>query len=454
MTDSLRQNERVVQIIHMLKEQQTDQLLHILEEYQPYDIAELYQMLPSKHRPKFILMLEVPQLASLIQELEKSYQLEVLHILGIEKSSPVLNVMENDDLADLLNELTTEEMEKFLTSMQQDESESVQQLMKYGPETAGGIMTNRFVWIHDHYTVREAVDKLKSFAEYAETIYYLYVLNDEDKLTGVVSYRDLLLADTQDKIRDIMFHRVISVHADMDQEEVATIIEKYDFLAVPVVNDNHKLLGIVTVDDIIDVILDEASEDFQKISAAGAGRKSINLKTNALTAAARRLPWLVLLLFLGLLSGSVISKFEETLQQVVALTFFMPMIAGMTGNTGTQSLAIIIRGLSDDPIEKGRLLKLIGRDFIVGLLLGGICGVIVSLIAYIWQGSLLLSFVVGASLLLTLILGTLAGTIIPIILHKFKIDPAIASGPLITTINDIFSLFVYFGLATFFLIHF
>jgi magnesium transporter len=208
------------------------------------------------------------------------------------------------------------------------------------------------------------------------------------------------------------------------------------------------LLGIVTIDDIIDVVIKEANEDIEKLSASG---KSIDFDTKTFVAAARRLPWLILLLFIGLISGSIISSFENTLEQVVAIAFFMPMIAGMTGNTGTQSLAVVVRGLITHDIEKGVILRLIARELGVGVTIGITCAILIAIIAYIWQGSFILGAVVGVSLFFTLVIGTLAGTIIPLILFRLNIDPAVASGPLITTINDIFSLLTYFGIATMFL---
>jgi magnesium transporter len=245
-----------------------------------------------------------------------------------------------------------------------------------------------------------------------------------------------------------MFTRVISVNAEADQEEAAQMIERYDFLAIPVVTNEQILIGIVTFDDILDVIIKEANEDIEKLSATG---KSIDFDTKAFVAAYRRLPWLILLLFIGVVSGTIISNFQGTLSKVVALAFFMPMIAGMTGNTGTQSLAVVVRGLISRDINKKDIFKLIIREFNVGLIIGITCGVVISIIAYVWQGSAILGLVVGSSLVITLIIGTLAGTIIPIILYKLKIDPAVASGPLITTLNDILSLLIYFGMATLFL---
>jgi magnesium transporter len=353
--------------------------------------------------------------------------------------------MENDDLADLLGEFSVEKIDEFLSSMKAEESQNVQSLMTYDPETAGGIMTNRYVWIRSSYTVREAVDKIKAFAKFAENIYYLYVLDEDKKLAGVISYRDLILADINDKVDTIMYSRVISVSAEMDQEEVAQIIERYDFIAVPVVDEEKRLVGIVTVDDVIDVMIHEANENIDKMAATG---KGIDFKTSAFTSTIRRLPWLLLLLVLGLISMTIISAFSDTLNTVLALAFFMPMIAGMTGNTGTQSLAIVVRGLASNDIDRPTVTKLIFREIGVGVMIGFICGILVFLATLIWFQDLDLGLVIGASLFMTLIIGTLVGTIIPLILYRFKIDPAIASGPLITTINDIFSLTVYFGLAT------
>lgn len=448
MMEQMSLDDIQIRMISHLNDQNKADFDDLVDELQPYDLAQLYVNLPKEHRNRFISYLPDEEVTLLVEELDKEEQLSIFQLLGVERSSTILDLMENDELADLLNEVSSEQSEGFLSAMKREESQTVQRLMSYAPDTAGGIMTNRYVWIGHNFTVQEAIEKIRTFAKYAENIYYLYVLDENKKLVGVVSYRDLVLAGLGVKIKDIMHHRVISVPVDLDQEKVAQVIQKYGFIALPVVDRDHHLVGIVTVDDIIDVIVTEADEDIQKLSASSG---SIDFRTRTLPAAMRRLPWLILLLFLGLLSGSVISTFEHTLQQVVALAFFMPMIAGMTGNTGTQSLAIVVRGLVSDAIDKQAIVRLIARELGVGLIIGIICGGLVSTFIYLWQGNLTLSFVVGSSLLLTLIIGTLAGTIIPLVLYKMKVDPAIASGPLITTLNDIFSLFIYFGLATLFI---
>ncbi|MGD6777215.1 magnesium transporter [Sutcliffiella horikoshii] len=448
MVNNMTEDQIILNIITFLKDGKRKAFQDIIEELQPYDTGVIYQQLPEKHKVRFLTYLTIEQLTALIQELNQELQLEVLQKIGVEKSAKVMDRMDNDDLASLFDEMDPEVKSRFLAKMNKEESTAVQDLMKYEAETAGRLMTNRYVWIPQEYTVREVVDKLKSFAELAETINYLYVIDEEKRLVGVVSYRDLILADAHEKIQEIMFSRVISVHVDTDQEEVANIIERYDFLAVPVVDDEKTLIGIITVDDVIDVVIQEANEDIEKLSASG---KDIDFDTPALVASARRLPWLILLLFIGLISGSIISGFEDTLGTVVALAFFMPMIAGMTGNTGTQSLAVIVRGLISRDLDKKLVTKVVLRELGVGITIGITCAVLIAIIAFVWRGDLILGMVVGVSLFFTLIIGTLAGTIIPLILYKLNIDPAIASGPLITTVNDILSLLIYFGIATAFL---
>ncbi|KMK76917.1 magnesium transporter [Alkalihalobacillus pseudalcaliphilus] len=450
MSVNMTEDQLLVLVIKYLREGKRSSFQAILDELHPYDIAQLYRSLPEKHHHKFLLFLTPSQIADLIQELDYDMQIEILHKLGIERSSKVMHLMDNDDLADLLNELSVDKIQEFLDVMREEDSEKLQSLMSYPAETAGGLMNNQFVWINAHYTVRQAVDKLKEYASFSENIYYLYVINDEKQLVGVVSYRDLLIANVDEIIEDLMFSRVVSVTVDTDQEEVAQIIERYDFIAVPVVDHNNVLQGIITVDDAFDVIIREANEDIEKLSASG---KDIDFNTRAITASVRRLPWLILLLFIGLVSGSILNFFEATLEQAVALIFFMPMIAGMTGNTGTQSLAVVVRGIVTSEMSRKIVTKLIFREFRVSLIIGVTCALLITLIGAIWQADVLFGAVVGVSLFFSLIIGTMAGTIIPLILYRVGVDPAVASGPLITTLNDIFSLLIYFGTATMFLSH-
>ena len=306
--------------------------------------------------------------------------------------------------------------------MKQEEQDVIVHIMSYPPKTAGRAMTNRYVWVNQNFTVTQAVQKLKNFTTLATYINYLYILDDEKVFVGVVSYRDLLLAEPAAKIKDIMSKKVISVDPFTEQQEVAKVIGRYDFVSLPVTNKKGQILGIITVDDVLDIVVREANEDIEMLLASG---KAIDFQTKPLVAAYRRLPWLILLLFIGLISGSIIAKFEATLEQVVALAFFMPMIAGMTGNTGTQSLAVVVRGLVSEELNFKKSVQLVYRELLVGITIGVTCAILIACIAYFWQGSWVLGLVVGSSLLATLIIGTIAGTIIPLILYKLKVDPAI-----------------------------
>ena len=448
MTIQLNETEITIALIKILKDGNKDIFHKVINELRPYDVARQFTVLPVKHRPLFLNYLTVDELTELLRHLHQDQQIEVMNALGPDKASEVLGIMKNDDLAAMLIGLPAEQIDEFIEKMQQDEAHIIRKIMNYPPDTAGRIMTNRFVWIHEGYTVQRAMEKLRHFANIAEYLNYLYIIDDHKKLVGVVSYKDLLLATPNDKISDMRVNRIVKANVLTDQEDVANLFGRYDFVSLPVVEDDGKLVGIITVDDVLDVVKREADEDIEKLHATA---KSIDFNTKPAIAAYRRLPWLIILLFIGLISGSIISSFEATLEEVVALAFFMPLIAGMTGNTGTQSLAVVVRGLVSEDLDLKRVIKLLIRELIVGIIIGVTCGVIVSLIAYVWQGSFTLGMIVGSSLLLTLIIGTFAGTVIPLILYRFKIDPAIASGPLITTINDILSLIIYFGIATMFL---
>ncbi|MDS9471888.1 magnesium transporter [Sporosarcina pasteurii] len=434
--------------IQLLKDGKKDIFRELIEELKPYDQAMLYQNIPTKHKPLFLELLTLLEVTGLLRHLSKDEQLLVLKTLDPKRATDILDLMEVDDLAFLLDDLSLKEIDNLIVKMQLEEMEILRRIMRYPKKTAGRVMTTRYIWVHHSYTVEQAIHKLKSFRNIAAYINYLYVIDDDKKLIGVVSYRDLLLADLNKCIEMFMEKNVVKIDGLTKQEEAAKIIGRYDFVSLPVTDENNILVGIITVDDILDIVVQEANEDIEKLLATG---KEITFQTNPFVAARRRMPWLILLLFIGLVSGGIIERFENTLETVVALAFFMPMIAGMTGNTGTQSLAVVVRGLVSEDLNFKKASQLLFRELLVGIIIGITCAIFIAMIAYVWRGSLALGLVVGASLLATLIIGTLAGTVIPLILYKLKADPAVASGPLITTINDILSLLIYFGIATMFI---
>ncbi|MFC4076923.1 magnesium transporter [Salinithrix halophila] len=432
-----------------LQKRERKYLRPLIEELQPYDLGQIFFRLTGIYRTHFLNLLEADEIADLLEELESEEQQEILVNLGPDKASRVLNQMSSDEVADLMGDLEESNVQKLLKSMETDEADKVRALLHYPEDTAGGKMTMEYVSVYDYYTVEEVIQYLRREAPTAETVYYVYVIDADDRLVGVVSLRELLIAQPGTAITEIMYERIISVPADMDQEEVAKLMERYDFLAIPVVDDEGRLLGIITVDDVIDVLIEEAQEDISKLSAVG--QTEMDILTHPFSSARRRIPWLVLLLCIGMMTANLLGFFEHTIEKVAVLTFFMPMIAGMTGNTGTQSLALVIRGLATGQLTRSQYLRILRQEGFVGIIIGLVCSVLIFGLVTLWQDNLVLGLVVGGSLLCTLILGTLGGTLIPLLLHMLKVDPTVASGPLITTINDVFSLLIYFGFATMFL---
>lgn len=389
-------------------------------------------------------------MASLFENLESedSEYKDVLAEMNPNYAAEMLSNMYADDAVDVLNELDKDQVASYLTIMDNEAAQEIKELLHYEEYTAGSIMTTEFISISANQTVRSAMYILKREAPRAETIYYVYVIDDEKSLVGVISLRDLIVSDDDSMISEIMNDRVYAVSVGEDQEEVARKIKDYNFLALPVVDFQNHLLGIITVDDIMDVMEEEASDDYSKLAAVA---DMDTLDKSAITAASKRLPWLIILLFLGMLTASLIGRFEDTLDKVAILAVFIPLIAGMAGNTGTQALAVAVRGIATGDLDQENKSKLILREAGTGLITGTTCGILVMIIVYLWKGDFFLGLLVGISILCTLIVATLAGALVPLIMHKLKVDPAVASGPFITTINDIISILIYFGMATLFM---
>ncbi|TCS95019.1 magnesium transporter [Hazenella coriacea] len=449
MTQEQTSIQEWLELSHALQKKDHQKTRQMIDELQPYDLGQLFFRLHDVFRKRFLSILTPIEIGQLLEELNINEQKEVIFALGPVKTVQALNQMSRDKVADLLVELDPVQAQSLLKDMDRSEANKVQELLLYPEKTAGGLMTNEYVRVYEHYTVEQAITYLRQQAPTAETIYYIYVVNQNHQLVGVVSLRELLIASSSAQVNDIMFERVISVPTDLDQEKVAHLLEQYDFLAIPVVDANEKLLGIIMVDDIIDVLIEEAHEDIAHLSAITPGEKEV--LTHPFQSVRRRIPWLILLLFIGMITANLLNLFEGTIEVLPVLTLFMPMIAGMTGNTATQSLAIIIRGLASKELHKGNIRKVIRQESMVGMLIGLVCSLFIIVMISIWKHSVELGMVVGASLFFTLLIGTFVGTITPILLNKWNVDPTVASGPLITTLNDVFSLMIYFGLATFFI---
>lgn len=416
----------------------------------PYDQAKYYEKAGPELRRKMYEFLSPKELAEIfeVSEIEDDEFDAYLDEMDTRYAADMFAGMYADNAVDVLNELDKSKVLTYLTLMDDEAESEIKDLLHYEEYTAGSIMTTEYVTIPENSTVRSAMTILRNAAPDAETIYYIFVTDDENRLAGVVSLRDMIIADEHAIVSDIMNERVVSVLVSEDQEEVARMMKDYDFLAMPVVDFRQHLLGIITVDDIIDVIEEEASDDYSKLAGVS---DMDTIDRNPLAAAKKRLPWLILLTFLGMVTANLMGRFEQTLDQVALLAVFIPLIAGMAGNSGTQALAVAVRGIATGDIEGESRMKLLAREAGTGLITGTVCGIFVVGLIYFWKHELVLGLLVGVAIVGSIFVATLAGSFIPLLMHRLKIDPAVASGPFITTLNDIISILIYLGLATAFI---
>ena len=440
----------ITDVKEAVKQKNQTKIKEIFSQLYPADMAELVAELSSQELKFIIPVISLEKLAFSFSELDTKTSNILLNFLTPQQSKKVLNEMYSDDVADLLGELTIGQSKELLKLMKNKDAQQIQKLLGYDEESAGGIMTTEYLAIKDNKTVAEALDKIRAIATRAEMIYYIYIINSNKELLGVVSMRELLTASPKNKLREIMHRKVIKAKVDMDQEEVANQMSKYDLLAIPVINHHNQLVGIITVDDALDVIEEEATEDIYKMAATSEFEVTA-AEEGILSGVLKRLPWLLILLFASMLSGTVIGSFSNSLSEVVALAFFIPTLTGTGGNAGTQSLAIVVRGIATGDLERDKLFEHLFREVRVGAMTALICGLVISLIAFFWQGTYFIGLVVGLAMFFTIITATLVGTTIPFIIDYLGADPAVAAGPFITTLIDVSGLFIYFSLAEFLL---
>ena len=389
--------------------------------------------------------LDPDELADTFDELDDEPDLiaEYLDEMAPSYAAALLNGMYDDNEADILGAVRNDKLHKLLSYMQPVDAARVRQLLKYEEKTAGALMTTEFISVAVDTTVGSAMNQVKQEAQYAETISYIYVVNESNQLIGVISVKDLIVNPDDVFIKRIMNTNVVSVRDDEDQTEIAAQIRDYNFIAIPVVDERNKMLGIITVDDIIDVIDEESAQDYSRL----AGVNSEDMSENPWKAVKSRIPWLVTMLFLGLISAMVISQFQNVLDKFGVLAVFITLITGTAGNAGTQSLAVAIRRLANDE-EGDSVFKLILNEVITGILIGLLTGIAIFAVILFWQKNMVLGIIVGAAMSGAIFVANLVGTLIPIIMEKLGMDPVVASGPFISTLSDITSILIYFNIAT------
>ena len=416
----------------------------------PADLAALFRSFTEVEREMvFTLISDRTYKAEFLTELDRSILVETIEDMAPKDIAESLSEMAPDDQADLLAQIPENLGKEVLGLMSSADSEDLEVLMMYQPDTAGGIMVPLPFKMNENNTVQDAIDAIHEQKD-VEMVFYIYVVDDDDRLTGVISLRQLLMISPETILRNTMITKLMTVQPETDQEEVARIIGRYNFLALPVVDRDNLLLGIVTVDDIIDVIREEATEDFLQMAGVGKDRE-ILLKT-PVEAARIRFPWLFATFIGGLIVSAIVVGFHDLLNKFVILAAFMPIVAGMGGNVGSQSSTIIVRGLATGRINFQQIFKVLLGQIIIGFLLGIAFGVLLTLFSNIFYHAtdniLLIGTVIGISLGCELIIAAMLGTLVPMLLQRINVDPAVATSPIVTTSLDITGMLVYFFIAT------
>lgn len=436
----------VEQLIELTHSSDKKAIREIFAQYHHADFADIVNVMPVTEAHQLILMLPLQGQSDLFHYIEAEHQAAIARLMTRNELAALFSSMESDERADLFNRLSKEQQYSVLPGLAQVEREDIRLLASYPEETAGAIMTSDYATLREDWTVKHALKRLRLEAPDKETIYQTYVIDEQRQLLGIVSLRELILASPDTSIADLMRKEVIAAKVDDDQEQVASTIQHYDLLALPVLDAEFKLVGIVTYDDAMDAAQAEATEDAQKSASVAVLQHPLN-KIGFIELYKKRIGWLVLLVFGSLLSGAGIAIFEDVIAAHVALVFFMPLLVGSGGNAGSQSAALMVRALATGEVLLKDWAKVLGRECLVAAALGLTMGITVFALG-LFRGGAEIAAVVSLAMLSVVIIGSLIGLCLPFLLSRLKLDPATASGPLVTTIVDACGVLIYFGFAS------
>jgi len=433
----------------LLQSRQYSLLKKELSKEQNVDIAEFLDELDARCTLLVFRLLPKEIAADVFSHLSAESQAQLSVLVNEQELRDILDDLKFDDKIDFLEEVPANVVKRILKHSTETERKLINKFLNYPEDSAGSLMAIEFVELKKEMLVSDALVKIRQGAPGKETIYICYVTDKSRHLEGVLSLRELVIASPEQKIEEIMNREVIYVHTLDDKEDVADLIQKYDLLALPVTDNENRLVGIITVDDIVDVIEEESTEDIHKMATVG--KLDVNLlDASPFLLVRKRLPWLLVLIFINVFSGAFIAYYEATIQAVIALVFFLPLLIDSAGNAGSQSATLMIRALTVGDVELRDWFKLFRKEFIISLVLGIFMGLAVSVIG-IFRGGIDVAIVVSLTMLVIVLVGSMLGMSLPFLFSKFKIDPAVASGPLVTSIADIAGVLIYFSIASWYL---
>jgi len=420
-----------------------------VKELHPATLADLMDQFEDEELLPIFNTLDPDQKVAVFQHLSDSAQQHLATSMKFNRLVNLVSKMSHDDRVDLLQTLDDDLSETVIRSLAKAERDDVIRLSTYEEGTAGAVMTSDYAWVYKDSSVREAIKKIKREAPDKETIYTIYVLGENRELVGFVSLRELMLATLNDKVEDLMTKDLISVQASDTQEKAAELLSKYDLIAIPVQDENGKLLGIITFDDVMDVLEEEATDDFHKMGSVSLGKMTL-AEASIGAMILKRSPWLLILVFMNLFSGAGIAYFESTIEAVVALVFFLPLLIDSGGNAGSQAATLMVRALATGTVKMADWFRLLGKEIFIALGIGILMALAVSGIGY-YRGGTEVAFVVSLTMIIVVMFGSLIGMLLPFGLQRFNLDPATASAPLVTSIADIGGVLIYFSIATWYL---
>ncbi|MDD2274948.1 MAG: magnesium transporter [Smithellaceae bacterium] len=423
-------------------------IIDLFSDMHPADIADLIDELDEEDRLHLFTLLDVDTASDVILELSDNSREQLIEDLSNEQLTDIIEEMESDDKADIIAELSDDQAKAVLDAIEPEESQEVKELLRYPEDTAGGIMQSELVSVGRQATINDAFQAVVDAKDDMENIHNIFVVDDENKLVGTVPLQSLITMKRFTPIVDVIDGDIPSVRADMDQEEVARLFKKYDLVSAGVVDADNHLLGRITIDDVVDAIQEETSEDIYRIAGLGEDDTVFNKTTESVK---KRLPWLYLNLLTALASVLVIGFFEDTIKSMVTLVFFMPVVAGLGGNAGSQTLTLIVRGMALGEITFENARRALFRQVAVAIANGLAVGIVIGLIAWLWKGIPILGMILGLAMVISIFAGTLVGALIPLALKRMKLDPALGSHIFLTAFTDAFGFLCFLGLATIFI---